>query len=58
MCRASIRGWWRYEGRKIYPDATTILITANGGESNGSRFLRKYSSPLKNLYQDDRKTYH
>jgi hypothetical protein len=34
---ASIRGWWHVEGRRIYPDATTILITADGGGSNGSR---------------------
>ena len=34
---ASIRGWWRFEGRRIYPDAKTILITADGGGSNGWR---------------------
>src|SRR3972149_2656903 len=34
---ASIRGWWRFEGRRIYPDVATILITADGGGSNGSR---------------------
>ena len=28
---ASIRGWWRQEGRRIYPDGT-ILITADGRE--------------------------
>ena len=28
---ASIRGWWRFEGPRIYPDAATILITADGG---------------------------
>jgi hypothetical protein len=32
---ASIRGWWRSEGRHIYPQATSILITADGGGSNG-----------------------
>ena len=32
---ASIRGWWRAEGRGIYPHAKTILITADGGGSNG-----------------------
>jgi hypothetical protein len=32
---ASIRGWWRAEGRRIYPDAKTILITADAGGSNG-----------------------
>ena len=34
---ASIRGWWRVEGRRLYPDATMILMTADGGGSNGSR---------------------
>ena len=34
---ASIRGWWRSEGRKLYPDAQSLLITADGGGSNGSR---------------------
>ena len=32
---ASIRGWWRAEGRRLYPDAEKILITADGGGSNG-----------------------
>ena len=34
---ASIRGWWRHEGRRLYPHATTMLITADGGGSNGWR---------------------
>ncbi len=25
---ASIRGWWRAEGRRLYPRARTLLITA------------------------------
>ncbi len=46
---ASIRGWWRLEGRRLYPKATHILITADGGGSNGSRLrlwkweLQKFS---------------
>lgn len=28
---ASIRGWWRQEGRRLYPAATQLLITADGG---------------------------
>ena len=32
---ASIRGWWRSEGRRLYPDAGVILITADGGEATG-----------------------
>jgi Rhodopirellula transposase DDE domain len=45
---ASIRGWWRSEGRRIYPKATTILITADGGGSNGSR-LRLWKLELQKL---------
>jgi len=43
---ASIRGWWRAEGRRIYPDAKTILITADGGGSNGWR-LRLWKLELQ-----------
>jgi hypothetical protein len=43
---ASIRGWWRTEGRRIYPDAKTILITADGGGSNGWR-LRLWKLELQ-----------
>jgi hypothetical protein len=34
---ASIRGWWRTEGRRLYPNARQIVITADSGGSNGSR---------------------
>ena len=34
---ASIRGWWRSEGRRLYSTAERLLITADGGGSNGSR---------------------
>lgn len=34
---ASICGWWRSEGCRLYPNAAEILITADGGGSNGSR---------------------
>jgi hypothetical protein len=43
---ASIRGWWRFEGRRMYPDAEKILITADGGGSNGSR-LRLWKLELQ-----------
>src|SRR3990172_4371769 len=33
----SIRGWWRSEGRRLYPRTRQILITADGGGSNGVR---------------------
>jgi hypothetical protein len=34
---ASLRGWWRAEGRRLYGQADSILITADAGGSNGSR---------------------
>ena len=33
----SIRRWWNQMGRARFPDATRLLITADGGGSNGSR---------------------
>jgi Rhodopirellula transposase DDE domain len=33
----SIAEWWKRMGRKSYPGATELLITADGGGSNGSR---------------------
>jgi hypothetical protein len=33
----SIDRWWRMLGRRRYPNATKLLITADGGGSNGSR---------------------
>jgi hypothetical protein len=34
---ASIRGWWRHEGARLYRGAKDLLITADGGGSNGYR---------------------
>ena len=45
---ASIRGWWRIEGRRLYPQANNLLITADGGGSNGYR-LRIWKLSLQNL---------
>jgi transposase len=33
----SIRRWYYTMGRQVYPEATEILVTADGGGSNGSR---------------------
>ena len=33
----SIRRWWRCMGRKVYPDAEQLLISADAGGSNGYR---------------------
>lgn len=32
-----IEKWWRYDGRKRYPDAGHLLILADGGGSNGRK---------------------
>lgn len=45
---ASIRGWWRHEGRQLYPAAPRLLITADGGGSNGYR-LRLWKLELQRL---------
>jgi hypothetical protein len=34
----SIRQWWLTVGRARYPEATRLLITADGGGRNGSRY--------------------
>lgn len=33
----SIRRWWFSMGAEVYPDATRLLVTADGGGSNGYR---------------------
>ncbi len=33
----TLRRWWRSMGSPLYPTATALLITADGGGSNGSR---------------------
>jgi hypothetical protein len=43
---ASIRGWWRDEGHRLYPRARSLLITADAGGSNGYR-LRLWKLKLQ-----------
>ena len=43
---ASIRGWWRSEGGSLYARARELLITADGGGSNGAR-LRLWKLELQ-----------
>jgi len=45
---ASVRGWWRSEGRRLYPQVKRLLITADGGGSNGYR-LRLWKHELQRL---------
>jgi Rhodopirellula transposase DDE domain len=44
----SIRQWWHKVGRARHPDATRLLITADGGGSNGSR-VRLWKCELQKL---------
>src|SRR6266568_1836845 len=44
----SIRQWWRTVGRARYPEATRLLITADGGGSHGSR-VRLWKRELQRL---------
>ena len=45
---ASIRKWWLVQGRRAYPKARRLLITADAGGSNGSR-LRLWKWELQRL---------
>lgn len=42
----SIRRWWLTMGKESYPNATRLLITADGGGSNGSR-VRLWKTELQ-----------
>jgi hypothetical protein len=44
----SIRRWWKWMGRRRYPQAKRMLITADGGGSNGSR-VRLWKVALQRL---------
>jgi len=44
----SIRQWWQAVGRARYPNASRLLITADGGGSNGSR-VRLWKCELQKL---------
>jgi len=48
---ASIRGWWRFEGRRLYTRSKELLITADAGGSNGTR-LRLWKLELQKLAND------
>ena len=47
----SIRRWWLRMGRRAYPSAKELLITADGGGSNGSR-VRLWKIALHKLAQE------
>ena len=48
----SIRRWWKGYGKTLYPHATGILITADGGGSNGvrNRLFKKELQKLKLVF--------
>src|SRR6202171_1792939 len=48
---ASIRQWWTMMGRQAYPQADTLLITADAGGSNGYR-ARAWKTELQKLADD------
>ena len=45
---ATIRRWWLAMGATLYPDAKELLVTADGGGSNGSR-VRLWKLELQRL---------
>ena len=47
----AIRSWWKLMGRQRYPKASRLLITADGGGSNGSR-VRLWKLELQKLADD------
>jgi Rhodopirellula transposase DDE domain len=48
---ASMRRWWTQAGQQRYPQAPHLLITADGGGSNGSR-VRLWQYELQQLADD------
>jgi hypothetical protein len=44
----AIQRWWDLMGKEAYPEATSLLITADGGGSNGSR-VRLWKWELQQL---------
>ncbi|MBM9538859.1 ISAzo13 family transposase [Desulfobulbus alkaliphilus] len=54
---ATIRRWWKRMGVRFYPEATDLLITADGGGSNGSR-VRLWKIEIQKLAQELNMTIH
>jgi hypothetical protein len=54
---ASIRQWWTMMGRRAYPRATDLYITADAGGSNGYR-SRAWKAGLQRLADECRLTIH
>jgi hypothetical protein len=54
---ASIRQWWTMMGRRAYPEAKALLITADAGGSNGYR-CRAWKTELQRVADDLRLCIH
>ena len=48
---ATIRRWWKRMGVRLYPRASELMITADGGGSNGSR-VRLWKIEVQKLAQE------
>jgi Rhodopirellula transposase DDE domain len=48
----SIRRWWLSLGKALYPDKKEVLITADGGGSNGTR-NRLWKKKLQDLANEE-----
>jgi transposase len=53
----SVRRWWKYLGKKLYPGAEELYMTADGGGSNGSR-TRLWKYCLQEFSDESRLTIH
>jgi len=51
----SIRRWWQHRGKTLYPDQKELLITADGGGSNGVK-NRLWKKKLQDLANEEQLT--
>jgi transposase len=54
---STIRRWWKQMGMRLYPAAAELLITADGGGSNGSR-IRLWKTEIQALARELNMTIH
>ena len=53
----TIRRWWRRMGKKLYPRARSLMVTADGGGSNGTR-VRLWKWELQRFADESGLTLH
>jgi hypothetical protein len=51
----SMRRWWQYSGKTLYPHKKELLITADGGGSNGVK-NRLWKKKLQDLANEEQLT--